>query len=459
MHGAGFRLRSIARTEGAIDGRRQIVAGMLERGARRAPLRIAGIYLVVGCLWVAGSDALVGRIAPDLAALTVWQTAKGWGFVLATAAMIWALVRRDTVDLARSERLLATALDRLPDALVIAAADGGFPFVNRAARDLLGLRDGERLHDLEDYRRRWLLRYPDGRPVPKEELVLARALRGETGSRESLLRRADGVDRRVIVLAAPVWEAADEPPVLAVAVLHDITDVRHLEVMRDEFLSAAAHELKTPVATIKGYVQLLARWKDGRLGSREAKALEVLDRQCNRLNRLVQDLLQVSRQPQFHAPLERRRFDLGELADEVASRLRTILRRPIVVERGGPVPVEADRDRIDQVLVNLVDNAVKFSPGGEPVEIAVEATPGEAVVAVRDHGVGIPIDGQPRIFERFYRAHAGTDLDSSGLGIGLHLGRETVARHGGRMWFETEENRGSTFYVGLPLAGEGRDAV
>lgn len=424
-----------------------------------APLRISVIYLVVGLLWITFSDRLAEAFAPDLAVLTSWQTVKGGVFVVATAAMIWFLVHRDTAALARSERRLAGSLDGLPDAVVIAAADGSIPFVNRAARNLLGLSASDSLRDLEDYRTRWQIRYLDGRTVPAEDLVLARALRGEALARESLLRRSDGQDRRCTIIAAPLRDEPDGPPSLAVAVLHDVTELRHLEALRDEFLATAAHELKTPVATIKSYVQLLGRWRDGSLSVREAAALEVLDRQCTRLNRLVQDLLQFSRLRQGLAPAAPARFDLGELAEEVASRLGTILRRRIVVERGGPAPVDVDRERIDQVLANLIDNAVKFSPGGEPVEVTVEPRPGEAVVSVRDHGIGIPAANRDRIFERYFRAHAGTGRDYGGLGIGLHLGREAVHRNGGRIWFESEEDRGTVFHVGLPLAGEIRDGA
>jgi PAS domain S-box-containing protein len=371
--------------------------------------------------------------------------------------MIWALVRRDTLALARSERRLARSLDALPDAVVVAEPSGRILYVNRAARGLLGLAGPDTLRDLEDYRTRWQLRYADGRPVPADDLVLARALRGEPSSRDSLLRRGDGRDRLVTIVGAPVREDGEGPPSVAVAVLHDVTELRHLEAMRDEFLSTAAHELKTPVATIKGYVQLLQRWRDGNLAVREASALDVLERQCDRLNRIVQDLLQVSRQPHGGAPLSPRRFDLGELAEDVATRLGTILKRRIVVERGGPAPVLADRDRIDQVLANLLDNAVKFSPGGEPVEVFVGTRPGEAVVSIRDRGIGIPAANRERIFERYYRAHAGTGRDYGGLGIGLHLGRQAVVRHGGRIWFESLEGKGTTFHVALPLAPEDPD--
>jgi signal transduction histidine kinase len=120
--------------------------------------------------------------------------------------------------------------------------------------------------------------------------------------------------------------------------------------------------------------------------------------------------------------------------------------------------VYADRERIGQVLGNLIDNAVKFSPGGGDIQAAVRRLDREVEISVRDAGVGIPREKQGRVFERYYRAHAGTHEDYGGMGVGLDMSREIVARHGGRMWFESEPGVGSTFSFTLPLDREGADA-
>ena len=118
-----------------------------------------------------------------------------------------------------------------------------------------------------------------------------------------------------------------------------------------------------------------------------------------------------------------------------------------------------DPDRIDQVLVNLLSNAIKFSLDGSPVEVTIAEEADGAVVRVRDWGVGIPADKQAQLFERFYRAHAGTADDRGGMGIGLHFSREIVERHGGRIWFESREGDGSAFAFRLPLAPVVEDAA
>ncbi|MBI4493922.1 MAG: GAF domain-containing protein [Chloroflexi bacterium] len=245
--------------------------------------------------------------------------------------------------------------------------------------------------------------------------------------------------------------------------------------VRDQFLSTAAHELKTPVTAIKGYAQLLRQWAPQGHEPREARAFEVINRQCDRLSRLVQELLEVSRLQLGRLELRRQRFELGELAAEVVERMQPLAPgHRLTLHRAARAAVEADRERLDQALANLLDNAIKFSPrstvdsqqstaapspqpsapAGE-IEVRVAVRGGEAVVSVRDQGVGIPRERQAHLFEQFYRAHAGTRHDFGGMGVGLHLSREIVARHGGRMWFESEEGRGSTFFFSLPLAAPG----
>jgi signal transduction histidine kinase len=124
------------------------------------------------------------------------------------------------------------------------------------------------------------------------------------------------------------------------------------------------------------------------------------------------------------------------------------------LEASAAAPVRADRDRVEQVLVSLVDNALKFSPQGGEVTVEVARGASEAVVSVRDAGLGIPPEKQARLFERYYRAHEGDPRDRGGFGLGLDLAREIVSRHGGRVWFESAAGTGSTFHFSLPLATE-----
>jgi two-component system, OmpR family, phosphate regulon sensor histidine kinase PhoR len=228
--------------------------------------------------------------------------------------------------------------------------------------------------------------------------------------------------------------------------------------VRDEFLSTAAHELKTPVAIIKGYAQLLRRRSPADLAPRDRRALDTLDAECDRINRLVQDFLDVSRAEEGHFELRRERHDLADVVAAAVEQMQatTTVHQLSLLERRRAV-VEIDKGRIVQVLVNLLGNAIKYSPLGGEIGVRLTARLGangapEVVCSVRDSGIGIPPDKQGRVFERFYRAHAGTAHEYGGMGIGLHLSQSIVLLHGGRMWFESEEGRGSTFSFSLPLA-------
>jgi PAS domain S-box-containing protein len=227
--------------------------------------------------------------------------------------------------------------------------------------------------------------------------------------------------------------------------------------LRDEFLSTATHELKTPVAVIRGYAQLLQRWNGATTDPRRARVPRILEQQSDRLARLVDDLLQVSRLRLGGEEFEKQGFELGVLAAEVLDEMEALTtRHRLELRHDSLVKVQADRSRLQQVLVNLVSNAIKYSPHGGTILVSVAVHGGDAVVSVADEGIGIPLDRQEHIFERFYRAHAGTPHDYGGMGVGLHLSREIVVRLGGRMWFVSREGEGSTFSFSLPIAGDSR---
>ncbi|TAK29451.1 MAG: GAF domain-containing protein [Chloroflexota bacterium] len=233
-------------------------------------------------------------------------------------------------------------------------------------------------------------------------------------------------------------------------------ELRQTLHLREEFISAAAHELKTPVTTIKGYVQAMNKWAPGGHDAREAVALDVINRQCDRVNVRVQEMLESVRLRRFPPEQRRVRFDLGDLASEVVQRIQatTPLVR-VVLERETLAPVDADRERIEDVLASFLENAIRFSPEGEEVGVRVFVRDGKAVVAVRNCGMGIPKERQPHVFEPFYDAvPAGGPGYRGVVALSLYLSKITIELHRGRVWLESEEGKGSTFYFDLPLAGE-----
>jgi PAS domain S-box-containing protein len=226
---------------------------------------------------------------------------------------------------------------------------------------------------------------------------------------------------------------------------------------RDEMLSSCAHELRTPLTTIQAYVELIRDAATGREDAHAMRSLAAIERQCVRLLRLIEELLENAGLEFGRLTLYRRLLDLGELTASVVADLAAANpAHRMRLDVQGTTWVDADGYRIEQVLLNLLSNAVKFSPEGS--EITVQVVPeGDTVrVSIRDQGIGIRAEQQARLFERFYRAHAGTPYDRPGLGLGLYISRELVLRHGGQMWCESVEGEGATFAFRLPLAVETR---
>ena len=421
------------------------------------PLRIVAAYATVGAMWILFSDRVLEALVPAGPLRDELQTAKGWGYVLATAALLHVLILRQQRALRAVAAQVQATLDSIGDGILVVAPGAEIVDANRAAVRMLGLPDKEALlGPIVRLVSRFAMRCPDGSPFPVDGFASVRALAGETVHRlPAILRRADGADVHVEITAAPVPDPAGHGVLLAVAVFRDVTEVRQLDEMRDEFLATAAHEFKTPLAIIKAYGQLLQRRSPA-----DAGPLQAVDRQVDRLSRLVQQLLEVARLRRGAPALRLGAYDLADQVREVVE----VMRRQaggarLVVGELPAIPVRADRSRIEQVLVSLLDNALKFSPRGGDVTVGLARAAGEAVVSVRDAGVGIAAERQARLFERYYRAHAGDPEDRGGFGLGLDLARAVVLRHGGRVWFESREGEGSTFFFSLPVADEVADAT
>jgi signal transduction histidine kinase len=223
--------------------------------------------------------------------------------------------------------------------------------------------------------------------------------------------------------------------------------------IRDRFLSIASHELRTPLTSLLGYTSLLQRGLTGNeLAPAVQRALRTISLQATRLNLLIEQLLDVSRLQRGQFTITEQPLDFGELVARVVDEFGAIVApRPVsFTQRSGPIVVRGDTLRLEQVLQNLLGNAVKYSPAGGPVEVSLDREAQEAILEVRDTGVGIPAAAQPHLFEPYYRSSA-TSSRISGFGIGLFVVREIVARHGGRTEVESTEGQGSTFRVRLPL--------
>jgi signal transduction histidine kinase len=227
--------------------------------------------------------------------------------------------------------------------------------------------------------------------------------------------------------------------------------------VKDRFMSIASHELKTPITTIRGQAQLtlrrLAKQKELSPELSEIQtSLEKINEQTSRLTSLIDDLLDMSSIRAGKIELRKKKFDLRTLTQGVVDDLRLMTGRPISLQLPEtPVNVNVDADRFSQVIVNLVNNAVKYSPDSKPVEVSISQQEKTALLQVRDRGKGIAKDQQDRIFDTFYRTPDAESSSKRGLGLGLSISKEIVERHGGRIWVESTSGKGSTFFVEVPL--------
>lgn len=376
---------------------------------------------------------------------------------------------RDITDLKRAEaereELIRTAqqraaelqvvLDNMVDGVILCDAQLKVLLANEAMRRLLGV---EETHDFDvvEVLTRHPIRRPDRTPLGLEEMPLVRASRGEFVLYEDLVIQSPTGEREIWirVSAAPVRDDAGRV-VAAVAVARDVTDLIELDRLKDQFIRVAAHELKTPVTIVKGYVLTLLR-SGAEVPAALRRTLDAIARGAERIDRIVSDLVDISQVDLQRLGLVRQPVDLAELVEAAVDRVSLATRtHRIRLVSTAPVVAYADRDRLEQVLTNLLTNAVRYSPEGGDVEVALTKVGETAEVSVRDRGVGIPREKQTRIFERFYRAHTDTAYDYGGLGVGLYIARAIIAAHGGRMWFESEEDLGSTFFFTLPLGTGG----
>ncbi len=408
------------------------------------------LYAAGGIAWILFSDAGLAIFVREPARRPDLQTGKAVAFVVVSALVLYVLMRRNLSERTVREVEVRTVLEAMADAVVVTDRSGQVVDVNAAAVVLYGAAHRrELLRPMPELLARVSLPVGDGQAPSWEESATARALRGEivTGH-ETRMRAFDGAERYLAISSAPVRAHPREAPRLAVAVIRDISEVKRFEEMREEFLATAAHEFKTPLAVVKAYAQLMRKRGQG-----DGPGLDVIARQIDRMARMVGQLLEVSRFRLGSGDLRREWLDLAALLEEVLGTLRSqAAGRRITFTAKAQAQVLADRQRIQAVVVNLVENALRFSPEGEVVEAALTRGDSEAIVSVRDHGVGIPQERQARVFERYYRAHAGTAEDYGGLGVGLDVSREIVARHGGRIWFESAPGAGSTFSFSIPLA-------
>jgi len=235
-------------------------------------------------------------------------------------------------------------------------------------------------------------------------------------------------------------------------VIHDITEIRRLETMRKDFVANVSHELKTPLTSIKGFVETLLEgaWKDEKNAQH---FLGIIRDHAQRLDNLVNDLLSLSYLESKDISVDKADIKTKELVDDILAGFKSQLKKRRLQVRNdlpGELLVKADKDKLSQVFTNLIDNAIKFNKEGGSVKIYSQESANLIKITVEDTGVGIPPKDLPRIFERFYRVDKGRSREMGGTGLGLSIVKHIVELHGGVAGVESTEGLGAAFWFSLP---------
>jgi two-component system phosphate regulon sensor histidine kinase PhoR len=379
-----------------------------------------------------------------------------------------ALWRQAELERQRLELIIRS----MAEGLLITDAQGAITSLNQSAKLILSQAQIDfklqiPLHKLvitDD--KPWLARLAE---------IVDLALAGNTVINQELMvgTSNDTVPLTLSISAAPLHEANNTStrPLGVVAVLNDVTSNKQIERLKDEFVSVVSHELRTPLTAIKGYTQHLIRRIERRFRkmrsiqqqehetpaaelpeSYDLRSLSIIQSQTEHLERLVNDLLDLSQVQWGHLDLHDENFYLADLLSEcVRSAQAGTEQHHIILDlQVEDTHIVADRMRLAQVVGNILDNAIKYSPHGGKVTVRLQEQDGDYLISIIDEGIGVSPEYYDHIFERFYRVRNTASRQYSGIGLGLYVARAIVDRHGGRIWFTNNQNIGSTFHFTFP---------
>ncbi|MGB8346745.1 MAG: ATP-binding protein, partial [Ktedonobacteraceae bacterium] len=364
---------------------------------------------------------------------------------------------------------LELIIGSMADGLLISDEKGVITLLNSSAQRLLA-------HTKVDFAQniplRSIARSSNIGWLTKMSEIVDQALSGQIVMNQELIagESSDTVPLTLSISAAPLHDAsqATAPPVGMVAVLNDITSIKQIEKLKDEFVSVVSHELRTPLTAIKGYTQHLIRRVERRLRRTQqanqalnlsdtpeyydVRNLHIVQSQTEHLERLVSDLLDLSRVQWGNLDLQYSGFFLADVLTESVNSIQASAEQhsiflEIAIQDTGIV---ADRERIAQVIGNVLDNAVKYSPQGGQIAVRLGELDEDYLISVTDQGIGINPEYLDHVFERFYRVRNAASNQFSGIGLGLYVTRAIIEQHGGHIWVTNNQGIGSTFSFTLP---------
>jgi two-component system phosphate regulon sensor histidine kinase PhoR len=339
----------------------------------------------------------------------------------------------DTISEDRTR--LATILDNMADGVIMTDAEGDISLANRAAKTIFKIKDAENRRLIE--------------VVRDHEVHESLKLCLKTDKTQTVQYESGTSNRFLRIITIPIVHNGRRGVLL---LFQDLTELRNLQTTRRELIGNISHEFRTPLAGIKAMVETL---DTGAIDDKKAAKdfLARIDSEVDRLTQLVAELTELSRIETGKAELRKEEVNLNQLVEEVINQLSPQAeRQKLTISKeftADLLPVSADKERIRQVIANLIHNAIKFTPTDGRIMVTIRESEGSVVFNIADTGIGIAKEDLPRVFERFYKgdkARAG-----EGTGMGLAIAKHVIEAHGGNIWVESEEGKGSTFGFSLPL--------
>ncbi len=362
--------------------------------------------------------------------------------------------RRIEEELRASRDQLNVIFQNVADGITVQDGSGKLIYANKMASLIAGYSStSEMIENPMAWMDRFELFDEEGNELEDKKFPGRRALEGEINPQEIIqyVDKITGEKKWSVVKARPVFNERGEV-VLIINIIQDITQRFAQEQKKDEFVALASHELKTPVTTLKMYTQLLEKKseKAGDLKNREI--FFKMNKQVDRLTELIKDLLDISKIRLGRLEYKMEKFRMDQLIRETVDNIQLVSTTHRIFLNGiKKQKVVGDRERIGQVLINLINNAIKYSPKGNKVIVGSSKNGNKIIVSVQDFGMGIPQKSRRKIFERFFQAE-GVNQTFPGLGLGLYISSQIIKRHHGGIWVKSEKGKGSTFSFSLPTA-------
>ncbi|WP_345955419.1 PAS domain S-box protein [Mucilaginibacter sp. PAMB04168] len=352
--------------------------------------------------------------------------------------------------LKENERRLTRILETMAEGIGIIDTDGCITYANPMAQKILGL-EQEAILKRTFYDNSWQNLRVDGTVLPPEEHPMNITMK--TGQpvydREIAVQPPDAERFYISINAAPLHD--DKGNIVAgIGTFMDVTHRRKLTRQKDEFISVASHELRTPITSLKASLQLLNKMKNNPSEKMLPNLIDQANRSLDKVSILITDLLNASRFNEGQLQLNKIWFTIADLINDCCYHVRVAGEYTIVTEGDFNLSVFADATRIDQVIMNLVNNCMKYAAESKEIKVLIVKVGEEAKVSVIDKGPGILPEKRTHLFERYYRADVGS-IQYSGLGLGLYICAEIIKKHGGHIGVESEVGRGSTFWFTLPI--------